>query len=109
MAKRNVSIRAAFLASSILAWPAMAADVTPDRLLNPDKEPQNWLMNHRTYDCQRFSPLARINRDNVNNLKFAYAVPLAGTNGREFIAAPPLAEDGFLYVPDSSGLLYTID
>jgi glucose dehydrogenase len=30
-----------------------------------DKEPQNWLMNHRTYDGQRFPPLARINRDNV--------------------------------------------
>ena len=28
--------------------PALAADVTPERLLNPDKEPQNWLMNHRT-------------------------------------------------------------
>jgi hypothetical protein len=29
-------------------------------LLNPDKEPQNWLMNHRTYDGQRYSPLAPI-------------------------------------------------
>jgi hypothetical protein len=32
---------------------AFAADVTPDRLANADKEPQNWLMNHRTYDGQR--------------------------------------------------------
>jgi hypothetical protein len=40
-ARRNVSFQAAFLASSILAWPAMAADVTPDRLVNADKEPQN--------------------------------------------------------------------
>ena len=68
MARRNVSIHAAFLASSILAWPAIAAEVTPERLLNPDREPQNWLMNHRTYDGQRFSPLARINKDNVKNL-----------------------------------------
>src|SRR5262249_40206669 len=43
MARHNVSIHAAFLASSILAWPAMAADVTPERLLNPDREPHNWL------------------------------------------------------------------
>ena len=57
MARRNVSIHAAFLASSILVWPAMAADVTPERLLNADREPHNWLMNHRTYDGQRFSPL----------------------------------------------------
>ena len=45
---------------SDLGEPAMAADVTADRLLNADKEPQNWLMNHRTYDGQRFSPLARL-------------------------------------------------
>src|SRR5258708_3052048 len=109
MARRNVSIHAAFLASSILAWPAMAADVTPERLLNPDREPHNWLMNHRTYDGQRFSPLARINKDNVKNLKLAYAVPLGGGAGNEFTNATPLAEDGFLYVTDSWNVLYKID
>src|SRR5258706_9180316 len=46
------SIRKATLlcGAALLAWPALAADVTPDRLANPDKEPQNWLTNHRTYD-----------------------------------------------------------
>jgi alcohol dehydrogenase (cytochrome c) len=104
--------RTALLCGTIVAaamLPARAADVTPERLLNPDKEPQNWLMNHRTYDGQRFSPLARINRDNVKNLKLAYAVPLAGATGKEFIEATPLAEDGFLYVTDSWGALYKID
>ena len=66
-------------------------------------------MNHRTYDGQRFSPLARINKDNVKNLKLAYAVPLAGGAGKEFIEATPLAEDGFLYITDSWGVLYKID
>ena len=83
MARRKISFRAAFLAGG-MAWPAMAADVTPDRLVNADREPQNWLMNHRTYDGQRFSPLARINQDNVKNLKLAYAVPLGGGAGNEF-------------------------
>jgi alcohol dehydrogenase (cytochrome c) len=105
----NTFIRTALLAATTLAAPAFAADVTPERLLNPDREPQNWLMNHRSYDAQRFSPLARINRDNAKNLKFAYAVPLAGANGREFIEATPLAEDGFLYITDSWGVLYKID
>src|ERR1700728_1128125 len=77
-----------------------AADVTAERLLNADKEPQNWLMNHRTYDGQRFSPLARITRENVKNLKLAYAVPLGGGGGDEYIEATPLAEDGFLYITD---------
>src|SRR5260370_32630712 len=107
MAHRNV-IGAALLAAAMLAAPAFAADVTPARLLNPDKEPQNWLMNHRTYDGQRFSPLARINRDNVKDLRLAYAVPLGGSAGNESNEATALAEDGFLYVTDSCGVVYKI-
>src|ERR1700675_3850586 len=110
MARRIGSIRIALLAGSMLAAsPVLAADVTPERLVNADKEPQNWLMNHRTYDGQRFSPLAGINTDNVKNLRLAYAVPLGGGAGNEFNEATPLAEDGFLYITDSWGVLYKID
>ena len=62
----------ALLAGSMLAQPSGAADVTPQRLVNADREPQNWLMNHRTYSGQRFSPLARINKDNVKNLQVVW-------------------------------------
>jgi glucose dehydrogenase len=63
MTMRNHSFRAALLTGGMLvAWPVMAADVTPERLVNADKEPGNWLMNHRTYDSQRYSPLDKINR-----------------------------------------------
>ena len=111
MAQRNGSIRIALLAGSMLAAaaPALAAEVTPQRLLNPDKEPQNWLMNHRSYDGQRFSPLARINKGNVKGLRLAYAVPLGGSGGMEVIHATPLVEDGFLYITDGWGVLYKID
>ena len=108
--KRRNSIRNLLLAGAALAaYPAVAADVTPDRLINADKEPQNWLMNHRTYDGQRFSPLDKINRDNVRNLKLAYAVALGGTSANENLEATPLAEDGFLYIVDQWGILYKID
>ena len=86
---------------------ASAAEVTQQRLLNP--EPQNWLMNHRTYDGQRFSPLARISKDNVKNLRLAYAVPLGGSAGNEWLEATSLVEDGFLYISDAWGVLYKID
>jgi len=111
MAQRKGSIGAALLAGSMLAVavPALAAEVTTQRLLNPDKEPQNWLMNHRSYDGQRFSPLARINKGNVKGLRLAYAVPLGGSGAMEVIHATPLVEDGFLYITDGWGVLYKID
>jgi len=111
MTECNNSIGIALLASGVLATAssALAADVTAERLLNPDKEPQNWLMNHRTYDGQRFSPLARINKGNVKGLRLAYAVPLGGLGGNEWNEATPLVENGFLYITDSWGVLYKID
>ncbi len=103
------TLRIALLASSMMAGPTLAAEVTPSRLLNPDKEPHNWLMNHRTYDGQRYSPLARINKDTVKNLKLAYAVPLGGGAGNEYNESTPLVEDGFLYTVDSWAVVYKID
>ena len=110
MARCDRSTRNLLLAGTLLAsWPVLAADVTPQRLVNADMEPQNWLMNHRTYNGQRYSPLTRINRNNVKGLRLAYAVPLGGGAGNEFNEATPLAEDGFLYITDSWGVLYKID
>jgi alcohol dehydrogenase (cytochrome c) len=103
------SLRASLLAGATLfaIAPAVAADVTPARLANP--EPGNWLMNHRTYDAQRYSPLDRINRTNVKGLKLAYAVAIGGTAANENLESTPLAEDGYLYVVDQWGVVYKID
>jgi alcohol dehydrogenase (cytochrome c) len=89
--------------------PAGAADVTADRLANADKEPQNWLMNHRTYDAQRYSPLDKINKANVKALKLAYALAIGGTAANENLQSTPLAEDGFLYIVDQWGVVYKVD
>src|SRR3954468_7004890 len=105
----------AMLSASTLAFGAaltssvLGADVTSDRLVNADKEPHNWLMNHRTYDAQRFSPLERINKANVKNLKLAYAVAIGGTSANENLQSTPLVEDGFMYIVDQWGVLYKID
>jgi alcohol dehydrogenase (cytochrome c) len=93
----------------IAASPALAAEVAPERLINADREPQNWLMNHRTYDAQRYSPLDKINRNNVKDLKLAYAVAIGGNSAEENLESTPLAEDGYLYVVDQWGVLYKID
>ena len=104
MTTKSATVLALVAGTTIAAWPALAADVTPDRLANPDKEPQNWLMNHRTYDAQRYSPLARINKDTVKNLKLAYAVPIGGTAINENLQSTPLVEDGYMYVVDQWGI-----
>ena len=66
-------------------------------------------MNHRTYDGQRFSPLDKINKQNVKSLHVAYAVALGGSAANENIEATPLVEDGFLYIVDQWAIVYKID
>jgi len=84
-----------------------AADVSYERLRNP--EPQNWLMNHRDFASQRFSPLNQITKANVKNLKLAFALPLGGKAGNEYVEATPLVDNGFMYITDVWGVVYKID
>ena len=94
--------------------PARAADVTQERLLNPQREPQNWILHHGNYQGHRFSALKEINTDTVKNLKPAFTVALSGfqAGGRYAsgaLEATPLVEDGIMYVPDGWGSVYAID
>ena len=86
---------------------ARAADVTYERLLNP--EPHNWLMNHHDFGSQRYSVLDKINKSNVKGLKLAFAVALGGASPNEYLEATPLVDDGFMYITDVWGVVYKID
>src|SRR3954463_7934351 len=114
MARRNQtmaskSLLATVSLTALLAGTPLgfAADVTFERLRNP--EPQNWLMNHHDYGSQRYSPLDIINKSNVKNLKLAFAVPLGGTSGNEYVEATPLVDDGAMYITNVWGVVYKID
>src|SRR6202790_1945953 len=95
--------------------PVCAADMTFERALNTDKEPQNWLLHHGNYQGHRFSALKEINTDTVKNLKVAFTVALGGFEGGgtryKFgnLEATPIVEDGVMYVPDGWGSVYAID
>jgi alcohol dehydrogenase (cytochrome c) len=106
MKKISIAPLAVF-AAALLTRTAHAADVTYERLLNP--EPQNWLTHHRDFGAQRHSPLNQINNSNIKNLKLLFAVPLGGKSTNESIEATPLVEDGFMYIVDSWGVVYKID
>ncbi len=72
-----------------------AGAVTAERLLSADAEPGQWLSTGRTYDEQRFSPLAEIDTTNVGELGLAWYGDLRMSRAQE---ATPLFVDGVLYV-----------
>ena len=73
------------------------APVTDEMLLDPN--PADWLMIHRTYDFQSFSPLDQINRDNVGHLRLAWM--RAMDEGPQEIR--PLVYDGVMYIAHAGG------
>jgi alcohol dehydrogenase (cytochrome c) len=79
---------------------ALAVDTTYQRLLNARAEPQNWLMRMGSYDNWNYSPLDKINKGNVANLKVKFMAAISDPNrpskGNQYFT--PLVEDGFLYV-----------
>ena len=75
--------------------PSAPAAVTGARLMAADREPGEWMSHGRTYDEQRFSPLARITTDNVRTLGLAWSADLDTNRGQE---ATPIVVDGVLYV-----------
>src|SRR5262245_21949382 len=71
------------------------APVTTKRLLQANAEPGAWLSLGRTPDEKRFSPLARIDTENVGQLGLAWFADLDTNRGQE---ATPLVIDGVIYV-----------
>ncbi|HJP35929.1 MAG TPA: hypothetical protein QF901_08050, partial [Gammaproteobacteria bacterium] len=55
------------LAASSVASAAGGANIDAARALNADGD-SDWMLHGRTYNEQRFSPLAQVNEDNVTNL-----------------------------------------
>jgi alcohol dehydrogenase (cytochrome c) len=110
-------VAVAFTSSLLMATaltPLRAADMTNERALNPQREPQNWILHHGNYQGHRFSLLKEINTDTVKNVKPVFTVALGGfqSGGRYAfgnLEATPLVEDGILYAPDGWGSVYAID
>src|SRR5258707_237802 len=116
---RAAATTATLLGVSLIALSASAfaaeykMTVNKDRLVNAGNEPQNWLMMNGDYGSTRYSKLGQINRDNVKNLRMAWAMALrgmqdVGQNGPEN-EVNPLIDNGFMYTTDGWGTVYKID
>jgi alcohol dehydrogenase (cytochrome c) len=79
---------------------ASPGNVTYDRHLRPDREPQNWLSYSGNYAGHRYSPLSQINRTNVKSLQLKWSYhPLytKNSNSQNKMENTPLVVDGILY------------
>ncbi|MBT8086743.1 MAG: PQQ-dependent dehydrogenase, methanol/ethanol family [Gammaproteobacteria bacterium] len=91
--------------SAPVSTPAVSS-VSDARLVGADSEPGNWLTHGRTYDEQRFSPLADINRENVSDLGLAWYFDVPTRRGME---ATPIVVDGRMYVTGSWSIVYALN
>src|SRR5947207_3742673 len=81
---------------ALIAFAAVSlqAQVTFDRLLHADREPQNWLTYSGSMLGQRYSPLTQITPGNVKNLELQWVWQAKSLEKFETTA---LVVDGILY------------
>jgi alcohol dehydrogenase (cytochrome c)/quinohemoprotein ethanol dehydrogenase len=83
-----------------------AANVTADRLLKATDEPSQWLTHGGSYEEQRYSRLAQVNRETVKTLGLSWFADY-DTNLAQ--AGTPLYIDGVLYVSTAWSKVYAFD
>jgi quinohemoprotein ethanol dehydrogenase len=94
------------LALLAAAASAGADGVTAERLRDAGANVGEWLMDGRTYDAQRFSPLTQLNVETVGDLGLAWYYDLETLRGVE---ATPLLIDGVLYNISAWNVTYAHD
>lgn len=82
------------------------AAVDTARIAGADKEPGSWLSTGRTYSEQRYSPLDKINAQNVSKLGLAWTYKVDVDRAAE---ATPLVADGMMYTTGAYSIVYALD
>lgn len=86
--------------------PLTGFNVTGERLQQADAEPGNWMAHGRTYDEARFSPLDRINADNIGDLGLAWAFETGVGRGHE---STPIVIDGVMIFTLPWSIVHALD
>jgi len=94
---------ASFTFAQAVGQTAPFEPVTDAMIQNPD--PKDWLSWRRTLDSWGYSPLAEIDRSNVNQLRLVWARPL-GTGHQE---GTPLVHNGVMYFPGPGDNIQALD
>lgn len=89
------------------APPAIHAEAVDGAVIKAaDDQPGVWLSHGRTYSEQRYSPLAKITKDNVAQLGLAWSEELDTDRGME---STPIVADGVMYVTSGWSVAYALD
>lgn len=81
-------------------------EVTTARLLKADDEPAAWLTGGRDYRQSYYSPLARIDKQNIRELGFAWEHPIDSTMN---LTATPIVVDGVMFTSAPLSKVYALD
>ena len=76
-----------------------------ERLKN-DPDPGAWLTGGRDYQQSYYSPLTKINKNNIQQLGFAWQYEIDTTEGFE---ATPIVVDGVMFSSGPRGVVYALD
>ena len=94
------------LALGFLLAGSVPAQITWDRLLHPEREPQNWLTYSGSAASQRYSPLDQITTGNAKSLEMQWVYQ---ARSLEKFEATPLVVDGILYLTDPPNNVVALD
>ncbi len=92
--------------AGLMGAASLAAQVSFDRILNSNKEPQNWLTYSGNVLGQRYSELTQIKPDNVKNLEMQWAFQ---ARSQEKFEATPLVVDGIMYTVQAPNDVVALD
>ncbi|MCW5695162.1 MAG: PQQ-binding-like beta-propeller repeat protein [Bauldia sp.] len=100
MRNSKTLLLASLLGASCLGFVpgASAQEVTFDRLVNSDSEPQNWLTTYGNYAGWSYSRLDQINTENAADLRLVYLRSIGGETSGQDLESRPLVADGFMYL-----------
>src|ERR1700693_2197230 len=102
--------RCRYLIAGLVGSLAFAADtpiVSPERLVQSGKEPQNWLTYGGNYAAWRYSSLDSINRSNIKQLVPVWTFQTGKTDGG--FSCTPLVADGLMYLMSPGDRVFAIN
>jgi alcohol dehydrogenase (cytochrome c) len=104
----NYRRRATFLLLFLISLipDSLRAQVSPERLLHSDDEPENWLTYSGSYASQRYSSLHQVDAANVKNLELKWVFQAQSLQKFE---TTPLVVDGIMYLTQPPNDVVALD